>query len=132
MSAADALLAVKPQRDPSRSSVTTRIVIYGLLGFFAIVYLLPLVVMVMTSLKPLDEVTGGNMFALPHAPSFDAWVKAWGTHMRRAHLRGHQGLFLELDQDGDSRRPDLDAARRAERLCADQMALSPATGWCSA
>ena len=35
--------------------------------------------MVMTSLKPLDEVTGGNMFALPHAPSFDAWVKAWGT-----------------------------------------------------
>ncbi len=29
-----------------------------------LVYLLPLVVMVLTSLKPLDEVTGGNMFAL--------------------------------------------------------------------
>ena len=42
-------------------SATTRIVIYGLLVLFALVYLLPLVVMVMTSLKPLDEVTGGNM-----------------------------------------------------------------------
>ena len=34
--------------------------------------------MVMTSLKPLDEVTGGNMFALPHHPTFEPWVKAWG------------------------------------------------------
>ncbi len=56
----------------------TRIVIYGLLLLFALVYLIPLVVMVMTSLKPLDEVTGGNMFALPHSLTFDPWVKAWG------------------------------------------------------
>ena len=52
--------------------------IYGLLLVFALIYLLPLVVMVMTSLKPLDEVTGGNMFALPQHPTFDPWVKAWG------------------------------------------------------
>ena len=52
--------------------------IYGLLVFFAIIYLVPLIVMVMTSLKPLDEVTGGNMFALPKSLTFDPWTRAWG------------------------------------------------------
>jgi glucose/mannose transport system permease protein len=61
-----------------RSGIAAGIVIYGLLGFFAVIYILPLLMMVMTSLKPLDEVTGGNMFSLPRASSFDAWVKAWG------------------------------------------------------
>jgi glucose/mannose transport system permease protein len=78
MSAADALLAV-PSREPARHSNVTRVVIYGLLIVFAIVYLLPLIVMVMTSLKPLDEVTGGNMFYLPQHLTFEPWTKAWGT-----------------------------------------------------
>ena len=77
MSAAD-LITAGPSREPARHSATTRVVIYGLLLVFAFIYLVPLVVMVMTSLKPLDEVTGGNMFALPHHPTFDPWVKAWG------------------------------------------------------
>jgi len=76
MSAAD-LVVAGPSREPTRHSLTTRIVIYGLLILFALIYLVPLVVMVMTSLKPLDEVTGGNMFALPHNLTFDPWVKAW-------------------------------------------------------
>jgi glucose/mannose transport system permease protein len=93
MSGAEAILAAKPERDFSRSSMTARIVIYGLLGFFAIVYLLPLVVMVMTSLKPLDEVTGGNMLALPRAPNFDAWTKAWGTTCVGLTCEGIKGYF---------------------------------------
>ncbi len=92
MSAADALAAA-PNRRLARSSVATRVVIYGLLGFFAVVYLLPLVVMVMTSLKPLDEVTGGNMFALPRAPSFDSWAKAWGTACVGLTCDGIKGYF---------------------------------------
>jgi glucose/mannose transport system permease protein len=78
MSAADALLAA-PSREPARHSNVTRVVIYGLLIVFAIIYLLPLVVMVMTSLKPLEEVTGGNMFYLPQHLTFEPWTKAWGT-----------------------------------------------------
>jgi ABC-type glycerol-3-phosphate transport system permease component len=35
--------------------------------------------MVMTSLKPLDEVTGGNMFYFPRDLTFEPWKKAWGT-----------------------------------------------------
>ena len=93
MSAAEAILAAKPRRDFSRRSVTARIVIYGLLGIFAIIYLLPLVVMVMTSLKPLDEVTGGNMLALPRAPNFAAWAKAWGTTCVGLTCEGIKGYF---------------------------------------
>jgi glucose/mannose transport system permease protein len=78
MSAADSLLAA-PSREPARHSNVTRLVIYGLLIVFAIIYLLPLVVMVITSLKPLDEVTGGNMFYLPQHLTFEPWTKAWGT-----------------------------------------------------
>jgi glucose/mannose transport system permease protein len=93
MSDADVILAAEPKPDFSRSSTTTRIVIYGLLGIFAIIYLLPLVVMVMTSLKPLDEVTGGNMLALPRAPSFAAWAKAWGTTCVGLTCEGIKGYF---------------------------------------
>jgi ABC-type sugar transport system, permease component len=69
-------------------------VIYGLLIFFAIIYLVPLIVMVMTSLKPLDEVTGGNMFALPKSPTFASWIRAWGEADRRLRYAGISGYFM--------------------------------------
>jgi glucose/mannose transport system permease protein len=78
MTAADTL-GVATVREPARHSTTTRIVVYGLLVLFAFVYLMPLVVMVLTSLKPLPEVTGGNMFYLPRDPTLEPWAKAWGT-----------------------------------------------------
>ena len=78
MSAAELVATPRNRGEPGRHSMTTRVVIYGLLILFALVYLIPLVVMVMTSLKPLDEVTGGNMFALPQRPTFQPWIKAWG------------------------------------------------------
>src|SRR4029077_19623640 len=49
MSAAD-LVTAPPRRIYSSQSIITRGVIYGLLFFFAIIYLVPLIVMVMTSL----------------------------------------------------------------------------------
>ena len=78
MSAADVQVAT-PSRAPARHSTVTRGIIYGLLVLFGLVYLLPLAVMVMTSLKPLDEVTGGNMFWPPRHLTFEPWTKAWGT-----------------------------------------------------
>jgi len=82
-------------REPGRHSTTTRVVIYGLLIAFALVYLIPLVVMVMTSLKPLDEVTGGNMFALPQHLTFAAWIKAWGeARIGVSDTLGISGYFI--------------------------------------
>jgi glucose/mannose transport system permease protein len=70
-----------------------RIVIYGLLAFFAIVYLMPLFVMLVTSFKTMDEIQNGNMLALPSAPTFEPWVKAWGETCVGLTCAGIKGYF---------------------------------------
>ncbi|SLN19664.1 L-arabinose transport system permease protein AraQ [Aquimixticola soesokkakensis] len=54
-----------------------RIMIYGALLLVSFYYLLPLWVMVMTSLKGMPEVRMGNIFAPPVEITFEPWVKAW-------------------------------------------------------
>ncbi len=92
MSAAEAIVAA-PVRAPARNMTMSRIVIYGLLIVFAIIYLLPLLVMVMTSLKTLPEVTGGNMFWFPEHLTFEPWKKAWGTACVGLTCTGIKGYF---------------------------------------
>lgn len=55
------------------------IVIYGSLILVSIYYLLPLYVMVVTSLKDMTEIRFGNVFAPPVEITFEPWVKAWST-----------------------------------------------------
>jgi glucose/mannose transport system permease protein len=55
------------------------IFLYGALTFCAIYYLLPLYVMVVTSLKTMPEIRLGNVFAPPVEITFEPWVKAWST-----------------------------------------------------
>ena len=43
----------------------TRTFIYLFLLLMALFYLLPFFIMVVNSVKPLSEITGGNMMALP-------------------------------------------------------------------
>jgi len=54
-----------------------RVLIYTLLIVTSIYYLIPLYVMVITSLKDLDQIREGNIFIPTMQPTFDAWVKAW-------------------------------------------------------
>lgn len=70
-----------------------RVFIYGCLLFLALVYLLPLYVMLTTSLKSLDEIRGGDMLALPQSPSIAAWVKAWGQACIGVTCNGINGYF---------------------------------------
>ncbi|MBP1853411.1 carbohydrate ABC transporter permease [Rhizobium halophytocola] len=70
-----------------------RYVIYGALIVLALIYLLPLYVMLTTSLKSLGEIRGGDMLALPTAPSIDAWAKAWGTACIGVTCEGIKGYF---------------------------------------
>uniref|UniRef100_UPI003899D308 carbohydrate ABC transporter permease n=1 Tax=Thiothrix eikelboomii TaxID=92487 RepID=UPI003899D308 len=51
--------------------------IYGTLLVAAIYYLLPLYVMVVTSLKGMPEIRMGNVFGPPMEITFQPWVKAW-------------------------------------------------------
>ncbi len=62
--------------------------VYALLLTAALFFLLPLYVMVSTSLKPMEEIRLGNLFALPGAPSLDAWVMAWSAACTGLECRG--------------------------------------------
>jgi glucose/mannose transport system permease protein len=56
-----------------------RAVLFALLGLFCAYYLIPLVVMISTSLKSLEEIRQGTLVSLPKDVDFDAWVKAWDS-----------------------------------------------------
>ena len=53
------------------------IVLYGILIVVALYYLLPLYVMVVTSVKGMPEIRLGNIFSPPVEITFEPWVKAW-------------------------------------------------------
>jgi glucose/mannose transport system permease protein len=61
------------------SHLLGRVVVYTLLILFALYYLMPLFVMITTSLKTLDDIRGGNLLALPEEITFEAWAKAWSS-----------------------------------------------------
>lgn len=71
----------------------SRGLIYTVLILVALYYLFPLFVMIITSLKDLDEIRNGTLFALPHSFNFDAWEKAWGTACTGANCNGLKGYF---------------------------------------
>ena len=62
-----------------RTGRVTRAFIYVFLLVFALFYLLPFFIMMANSLKPLSEITEGNMIALPKVWTLEPWVKAWST-----------------------------------------------------
>ena len=57
----------------------SRILIYIVLIVFAVYYLLPLYVMLVNSLKPLEEIRGGGMLYLPSVWTLDPWRAAWSS-----------------------------------------------------
>lgn len=71
--------AVQPQGRRPRHLTVGRIGVYAFLATAALFFLLPLWIMVMTSLKPMDEIRLGNILALPAAMTFEAWSKAWSS-----------------------------------------------------
>ncbi|MFW8585400.1 carbohydrate ABC transporter permease [Rhizobium beringeri] len=67
-----------PSGPRPRPAVSARnIMLYGTLTIAALYYLLPLYVMVVTSLKGMPEIRLGNIFSPPMEITFEPWVKAW-------------------------------------------------------
>jgi glucose/mannose transport system permease protein len=62
---------------PTRALSRRNIFLYGTLFVVALYYLLPLYVMVVTSLKGMPEIRLGNIFSPPMEITFQPWVKAW-------------------------------------------------------
>ena len=63
----------KPKRALSRGNIF----LYGTLIVVSMYYLLPLYVMIVTSLKGMPEIRMGNVFGPPMEITFEPWIKAW-------------------------------------------------------
>ena len=70
-----------------------RLVLWGILLLFALWFLAPLYVMVVTSLKDAEQVRSGNLLSLPTAPTLSSWSKAWSTACTGVECNGLQPFF---------------------------------------
>ena len=69
---------VEPRGPKPRKILSRRnIILYGTLLIVAIYYLIPLYVMIVTSLKGMPEIRLGNIFSPPIEVTFEPWIKAW-------------------------------------------------------
>lgn len=82
---------------PKKIFSTRNIVVYGALILVSMYYLLPLYVMIVTSLKDMSEIRGGNVFGLPKEVTFAPWIKAWSQACTGLNCDGlSRGFFNSI------------------------------------
>ncbi len=70
-----------------------RLILLSVLVIFALFYLMPLFVMVTTSLKSLEEIRTGSLVALPREVTFEAWRTAWSSACTGIQCEGLRPYF---------------------------------------
>lgn len=78
---------------PKQRFAPATIMLYSILFVAAVYYLLPLYVMVVTSLKGMPEIRLGNIFARPVDVTFEPWVKAWSQACTGLYCEGISAGF---------------------------------------
>ncbi len=71
-----------------------RALLWAALLLFAAWFLTPLYVMVVTSLKDMQQVRSGNLLSLPADPGFASWAKAWSSACTGIDCGGLKPFFL--------------------------------------
>ncbi|WP_339639165.1 carbohydrate ABC transporter permease [uncultured Sulfitobacter sp.] len=79
--------------DRKTGKIVLRWVLYIVLVLFALFYLLPLFVMLTTSLKSLEEIRTGDLIALPREVTFAAWGTAWSEACTGIQCEGVRPFF---------------------------------------
>ena len=74
---ADIVMTGPRGRKPKKRFSRGNIFLYGALIIVSMYYLLPLYVMIVTSLKGMPEIRLGNVFGPPLEITYEPWVKAW-------------------------------------------------------
>ena len=70
-----------------------RLGIYAFLFTAALFFLLPLYVMLVTSVKSMEEIRLGNIFALPMEVTLEPWRQAWSSACTGLSCEGIRGGF---------------------------------------
>ena len=71
-----------------------RAALWSVLALFALFFLLPMYVMVTTSLKDMAQIRDGNLLSLPTAPSLKAWSTAWSSACTGVDCGGLKPFFI--------------------------------------
>ncbi len=71
-----------------------RTLLWGTLLLFAAWFLMPLYVMLATSLKSMEQVRSGHLLAWPVEPTLAAWAKAWSTACTGVDCGGLKPFFM--------------------------------------
>lgn len=80
-------------RKPKHRFAPSTIMLYSVLFVAAVYYLLPLYVMVVTSLKGMPEIRLGHIFAPPVEVTFEPWIKAWSQACTGLYCEGISAGF---------------------------------------
>lgn len=76
-----------------RTAVISRIALYTVLLLAVLFYLMPLVVMLLTSVKSMVDIRAGNLISWPEEFLFDAWGKAWSSACTGVSCDGVNSFF---------------------------------------
>lgn len=76
-----------------RRHLTSRVVIYGILAAFSLVYIIPLLVVVMNSFRDLEEISRNGLIAFPESFRLSAWPEAWSSYCIGGTCNGMQQYF---------------------------------------
>lgn len=85
--------ATRARTQSPLGKIALRWLLYLILAVFAVYYLLPLFVMITTSLKSLEEIRTGDLVALPREVTFEAWKTAWSGACTGIQCEGVQPFF---------------------------------------
>lgn len=66
-------------RPKSATATLLRLLLFAVLGLFALYYLMPLIVMVITAVKQLEEIRTGTLLSLPREITFEPALRAWDS-----------------------------------------------------
>src|SRR5690606_22766493 len=79
----------------SRRWLAGRLVIYGILAVFAVVYLGPLAIVVVNPFRDQEEIVRNGLIALPGSLHGDAWSTAWGSYCIGGSCEGMRRYFFD-------------------------------------
>ena len=86
--------AAPRRRRPLRPGrIALRALLFGTLAIFAVYYLMPLFIMITTSLKSLEEIRSGSLVALPREITFQPWATAWSGACTGISCEGLRPFF---------------------------------------
>jgi len=71
----------------------SRLAVYAVLLFAALLFLAPMYVMLATSFKDAEQIRSGNLLSLPSSLNFESWTLAWSTACTGVDCRGLKPYF---------------------------------------